>query len=157
MNVHKPNRVARTYTQHLAGDASRVFSLLCPVREAEWIDGWEPLLVLSESGVAEPDCVFVTQDIPCDAVWYVTRHEPDRRLVEMLKIVPELTVCKLTIEVVPAAAGCAATITYCHTSLGPPGDALIDSFSQENYERFMRDWEGRMNHFLTHGEALRKA
>lgn len=157
MNVHKPNRVTRTYTQHLLGDASRVFSLLCPVREAEWIDGWEPILVLSESGVAEPECVFLTQELPRDAIWYIMQHEPDRCFVEMLKITPELTACKLTVRVVPAGTGCEATVTYSHTSLGPSGDALIASFTAEKYEQFMRDWENRMNHFLTHGQALRKA
>ena len=39
---------------------SKVFPLLCPVREADWIDGWNPVLVLTQSGFAEQDCVFIT-------------------------------------------------------------------------------------------------
>ena len=78
MNVRQPNRVTHTYTQRLCRPAASVFPLLCPVREADWIDGWHPLAVYSTSGVAEPDCVFVTDAEPHDAVWYITRHEPER-------------------------------------------------------------------------------
>jgi hypothetical protein len=75
--------VARTYTQSLNGEPARVFPLLCPVREADRIDGWDPILVLSDSSVAERDCVFVTAAQPQDAIWYITRHEPNG-FVEML-------------------------------------------------------------------------
>ena len=157
MNVRPPNRVTRTYTQHLVAGPERVFPLLCPVREAEWIDGWEPALVLSYSGVAEPDCVFLTPASPFEAIWYVTRHEPDRWLLEMIKITPDVTACKLTIQIRPADPGSEATVTYTHTSLGPQGDAFVASFTEEYYHQFMLEWESRINHFLSHGEALRPA
>ena len=37
---------------------------------------------------------------------------------------------------------------YSHTSLGPAGDALVASFTEEFYGGFMRDWEARLNHYL---------
>ena len=67
MRIEKPNRVTRTYTQQLVAEPSKVFPLLCPVREADWVDGWDPLVVLTQSGVAEPECVFVTEARPSDA------------------------------------------------------------------------------------------
>jgi hypothetical protein len=154
MNVTKPNRVIRTYTQQLVAGPAEVFPLLCPVREADWIEGWDPSVVFSESGVAEPDCVFLTEASPSDAVWYITRHEPDNGFVEMVKITPTVTACKLTIQLRPTESGSEATITYAHTSLGPDGDALVESFTEEHYEQFMQDWEARINHYLTHGSVL---
>ncbi len=74
MKVTSPNYAERTYTQHLVAPPSRVFPLLCPVREADWLEGWDPPLVLSNSGVAERDCVFLTDASPGHAIWYVTRH-----------------------------------------------------------------------------------
>ena len=68
MRVEKPNRVSRSYTQHLGAPPTEVFPLLCPVREAEWVKDWRPRLVLSDSGFAEPDCVFITPGIPEDAL-----------------------------------------------------------------------------------------
>jgi hypothetical protein len=154
MKSLKPNRVIRTYTQRIHAEPSRVFPLLCPVRESEWIEGWDPVVVLSDSGVAEPDCVFVTSASDRVAIWYVTRHEPQDGFVEMLKITPGVTACRLTIQVQPAPGGSDVTIAYSHTSLGPEGDAFVAAFDERHYGTFMRDWELRMNHFLAHGTAM---
>ena len=125
MNVRAPNRVTHTYKQRLNGSVSKVFPLLYPVREAEWIHGWSPVLVLSQSGYAEQDCVFITDAKVHDSIWYVTRHDPARGYVEMIKVTPGVTACKLTIRVRPAKPGCEAEITYSHTSLGPEGDVFV--------------------------------
>lgn len=154
MNLVKPNRAAHTYTQRLVGEPAAVFPLLCPVREADWIEGWDPSLVVSGSGVAEPDCVFVTSGTPADAIWYITRHQPEAGRIEMIKITPEVTACRLTIQLRPVPGGSEATITYCHTSLGPEGDAFVASFTEACYRQFMQDWEDRLNHYLRHGSAL---
>ena len=151
MKIAPPNRAVRSYTQHLVGTPDQVFPLLCPVRETDWIEGWDPVLVISSSGVAEPDCVFVTAASPVDAVWYVTRHEAQTGFVEMIKITPTVTACRLTIQVRAAAGGSEADITYAHTSLGPKGDTFVASFTEAYYLQFMKDWETRINHYLQHG------
>lgn len=155
MQIRSPNRVTHTYTQNLVAPPAAVFPLLCPVREADWIEGWEPAAVFSVSGFAEPDCVFLTAADTGHAIWYVTRLEPANGLVEMLKITPAVTACKLTIWLRPSATGSEATVSYSHTSLGPAGDAFLASFTEAHYEQFMREWEARLNHYLTHGTALR--
>jgi hypothetical protein len=149
MRVLTPNRVSHTYTQRLAGEPSAVFPLLCPVREADWVPGWDPMFVLTQSGAAEPDCVFVTPATGSPAIWYVTRHEPANGFVEMLKITPGVTACRLNIQLSPADGGCDAVITYTHTSLGPEGDNFVESFTEEYYRGFMTEWEDRMNAFLS--------
>lgn len=154
MRVTKPNRVVRTFTQQLVAGPSEVFPLLCPVREADWLEGWDPSVVFSQSGVAEPDCVFLTGESRNKAIWYITRHEPDNGFVEMIKITPAVTACKLTIQLRPAEGGSEAEITYAHTSLGRDGDTLIASFTAEHYAQFMQDWEARINHYLSHGSLL---
>jgi len=154
MKIIKPNRTTRTYTQHLAGAPDVVFPLLCPVREADWIKGWDPPLVFSNSGFAEPDCVFITTATPVDAIWYVTRHEPDAGFIEMLKITPDVTACRLTIRLRAVPGGSEAAVTYTHTSLGPEGDKFLTSFTEAYYREFMQDWEARVNHYLLHGSAL---
>ncbi len=154
MRIVSPTRASHTYVQRLLAPPSRVFPLLCPVREADWIAGWDPLLVVSDSGLAERDCVFLTAAEPHDAIWYVTRHEPAQGSVEMLKITPGVTACRVSIDLAPAAHGTDATVTYTHTSLGAAGDAFVAAFTASYYDEFMRDWESRLNHFLTTGECL---
>jgi hypothetical protein len=155
MTIVPPKRATRTYTQRLIAGPDAVFPLLCPVREADWIDGWDPLLVATQSGVAERDCVFITAAEPLDAIWYITRHEPAAGFVEMLKITPTVTACRLTIQLRPVAEGSEADITYAHTSLGPKGDEFIASFTEASYRAFMQEWESQVNHYLRHGSARR--
>ena len=155
MRITKPNRVTLTFTQQLVAAPSEVFPLLCPVREVDWIDGWDPPVVFSQSGVAEPDCVFLTEAGPSNAIWYITRHEPGSGFLEMIKITPAVTACKTTIQLRPVEGGSEAIITYAHTSLGPEGDIFIASFTEEHYKQFMRVWEARINHYLSHGSILR--
>jgi len=156
MHIAAPTRAQHTYTQRYDAPPDRVFPLLCPVREADWLEGWDPSLVLTHSGVAERDAVFVTPSEPVDAVWYITEHDPGAGFVEMIKIAPEVTATRLTIRVRAAGEGGSdVAITYAHTSLGPAGDAVVEAFTAEAYEAFMRDWEERMAHYLAHGSMLR--
>ena len=154
MRIEKPVRVARTYRQRLLAEPSKVFPLLCPVREADWIEGWNPLLVITDSGFAEPDCVFITEAAPDNAIWYISKCELASGVIEMLKITPHVTACQLSIQLRPVSNETEATVTYMHTSLGPKGDAFVSSFTEEFYENFMRDWESRLNHYLVHGSRI---
>ncbi len=154
MHITKPNRAAHTYRQRLCASPAKVFPLLCPVRETEWADGWLPELVISSSGVAERDCVFTTPDKLGTALWYVTRHEPEKSFIEMLKILPGVTACRLSIQLSEDGAGCFADITYSHTSLGPAGDEFVAGFTAAYYQKFMQAWERALNHFLTTGRLL---
>lgn len=154
MNITKPNRATHTYRQRLRAGPAKVFPLLCPVREAEWADGWLPDFVISSSGVAERDCVFITPDKNAKAIWYITRHEPERWFVEMLKIVPGVTACRLQIQLSASSDECVADITYSQTSIGPAGDEFVAGFTTDHYKRFMQVWEKELNHFLKTGSRL---
>jgi len=156
MRIEAPVRAVRTYTQRLVAPPETVFPLLCPVREREWARGWDPVAVWSHSGVVEPDCVFVTPGEP-PAVWVVTEVDPERLFVEMVKVTPGVTACRLTIQLEPAPGGSAAHVCYRHTSLGPRGDEFVASFTDAAYESFMKEWERELNHFLSTGRKLPEA
>jgi hypothetical protein len=157
MKIAPPKRVRHTYTQRLAGPPEKVFPLLCPVREADWLDGWDPVSVASHSGVAERDCVFVTAANGDQTFWYIAQHRPDTGFVDMIRFTPGLTACRLEIQVRPAPDGATAEITYTHTSLGPKGDAFVELFTREAYLEFMQNWESRCNYYLRNSTALRDA
>ena len=70
------------------------------------------------------------------------------------KITPLVTACRLTIQLRAVPQGCEAQVTYAHTSLGPEGDKFVASFTEDCYEKFMQDWESRINHYLDTGMAL---
>ena len=72
------NRSVRSYTQRIEAPPDVVFPLICPVREAEWLDGWGDgfELIYSASGLAEKNCVFRTygQDQP-EMIWTMSEHD----------------------------------------------------------------------------------
>ena len=150
MRIEPPVRVTRSYVQKLAAPPERVFPLLCPVREAEWAAGWEPELVVSASGVAEPDCVFTTRDeAGRESVWVVIRHQPERGRLELLKVTPGLTVAKIEIALAgDSAGGTEATVAYTHTALSAAGRDFVAGFTPEAWGAFMREWEAELNRFL---------
>jgi len=37
----KAKRITRQYSQNINATADKVHELICPVREAEWLDGWD--------------------------------------------------------------------------------------------------------------------
>lgn len=154
MRVTKPNRATHTYRQRLCAPPARVFPLLCPVRETELAEDWLPDVVISSSGVAERDCVFITSEKHSKAIWYVTRHEPENWFVEMLKVVPGVTACRLEIQLTPNGDECFADVTYSHTSIGREGDEFVARFTADSYQRFMQAWEKELNHFLKTGSRL---
>ena len=154
MHITQPNRATHTYRQRLQAAPAKVFPLLCPVRETEWANGWAPEVVISSSGIAERDCIFITPDKPGTAIWYITRHEPERWFVEMLKILPGVTACRLEIQLSENGDECFADITYSHTSVSAAGDQFVAKFTADYYHRFMQAWERELNHFLRTGCRL---
>ena len=89
---------------------------------------------------AERDCVFITPGKPGKAISYVTRHEPARWFVEMLKILPGVTACRLEIQLSEDGAGCFADVTYSHTSMGSASDEFVATFTPDYYQRSMQTW-----------------
>lgn len=150
MNVQEPLRVDRSHTQRLCAPAEEVFPLLCPVREADWIEGWEPEVVLTTSGVAEDGCVFVTHDDGRRAVWTVTEHDPPHAIGFVKVESPVVTRIRIDLEGMDEGTT-AATVTYTFTALSAEGAPIVHSWTKDRYRGFMEDWEGRLNHYLRTG------
>jgi hypothetical protein len=152
MNIVQPVRVRRTWTQHIRATPDRVFPLLCPVREVDWVQGWRPSQVITESGIAERECVFTTADREPEAIWAYTEWDPDQWRIELVKVTPGVTVGRISVRLTPEPTGTAAEITYMHTALSDEGRRFVETFTEEFYAAFMQEWEDAMNHYLETGE-----
>lgn len=155
MRVEKPNRVSHSYTQQLGASRQAVFELLCPVREAEWVNDWRPKLVLTDSGVAEPGCIFITPGIPEDALWLMTEYDRDAFKLEIIKMIPGVVVGRISVSLTADVDdACSADITYAYTSISDHGDRALEEFTDAHFESFMVTWEKELNHFLRTGSML---
>ena len=137
-----PKHVTRSYSHDVAAPAERVFPLLCPTRELDWVPGWSCTLVHSQSGYAELGCVF-TRDTPIgESTWVVCRFEP-ARLVRFVIVVPNMMVQQLEV-VVEQLEGqrCRLTWTRMFTSMSEHGNLAVDHASGADFDE-VQAWLGR--------------
>jgi hypothetical protein len=154
-----PNAVSRTYTQHIHAPASVVFPLLCPVREAEWLDGWNYELLHSQSGYAEEGCVFRTTP-PGDpeTIWVVTRHDRDAGVVEFTRVTAGLVATRLAVRIEDRGASSDVVVTYRFTPTSEAGARFVaERHSEEAFRGQMDWWERSMNHYVATGSILRRS
>jgi hypothetical protein len=133
-----------------------VFPLLCPVREAEWLDGWRYTMLFSESGLVERGAVFSTPgDGEADTAWIVTVHDKVQRVVEFTRFTPGSRVCVLRIVVLLGGPSRShVDVDYTYTAIAAAGRAFIDAFTEEAFRAAVTFWEQSMNHWLATGERL---
>jgi hypothetical protein len=146
----RAKRMVRTYRQTIDAKPDVVFPLLCPVREAEWLDGWEYAMIYSVSGLVEEGSVFSTTNPgEEDTVWVVTRHDPAARLVEFTRFTPRSRTCLLRIAVEPYGEERShVDVSYAYTSIAPSGNQFLESWSERSFLDSVVFWERSMNHFL---------
>jgi hypothetical protein len=150
-------RVVREFESRVAASPEKVFPLLCPTREYDWIDGWACDLIYSESGVAEDNCVFVT-DFPergGEAVWTVTRYDPERRVIQFAIHYPGKIVEKLDVRCEPS--GGSGTVVHwkrTYTSLGEKGARLVEILAGPWIEGVTAFMSEALNHYCRTGTKL---
>jgi hypothetical protein len=155
----KARHVTKEYRQTIYASPDKVFPLLCPVREAEWLDGWRYTMIYSESGLVEEGAVFSTpRGGEPDTVWVVTKHDPSNLRVEFTRFTHQSRVCVLKIGVRPRDESSSyVDIAYTYTGISPEGNHFIDEFTDDVFRAHMKHWEDSLNHFLRTGEQLKRA
>lgn len=160
MNAHEfeSRRVVRSHRQTIEATPDVVFPLLCPVREAEWLDGWAYTMIYSKSGLAEEGAVFTTSNPgEADTVWVVTRHDRATGLVEFTRFTPGSRTCVLKIAVSAADnARSHVDVCYAYTSIATAGNAFLNQWTEKAFQDAVVFWENSMNHFLKTGARLRR-
>jgi hypothetical protein len=134
-----------------------VFPLLCPVREKDWIEGWNYEMIYSRSGLVEKNCVFSTpfaQGI--ETIWQVTEYEPDLNWIEFTRVTQGLFTVRISIQLNESSSGCTGEITYRYTALSKLGKTMIESMVAQHFHDDMRYWERGLNHYLETGKMLSK-
>jgi hypothetical protein len=159
MNSFKGSRVVHEYVQTNPAPPEKLFPLLCPVREAEWLPGWQYRLVYSESGFAELGCVFTSLGLKDgqkeEKTWIVTEYDRGAGRIAFAWIAPELVIAQLQIHVVPSGDGSSQTrIRYCYTGLSKEGNRELESYDWPWFEARMKNWETTINHYLRTGERV---
>lgn len=150
MAEFRGNRVAHQYTQSNQAPPERVFPLLCPVREADWVPEWKYRLIYSQSGIAELGCVFTTpNDDGSESTWLCTEYEPAHFRIAYAWITPDRVACQLRIQLEPGPSSTTrARIAYTYTGLSAAGNKEVERFTSDWFRAKMEGWEKAINHYL---------
>jgi hypothetical protein len=144
----------------IEGPPDRVFPLLCPVREAQWLDGWVGRPIHAETGVAELGGVFATEhaDQAEPTIWLITRHDRETHEIAFAYFVPGQQVVQLEIRAAArGVAGSTLHIEYMRTGISEAGnERLAGDASSGRFDDRMRHWKAAMNHYLATGELLKE-
>lgn len=150
-------RVVRSYTQIIHAAPETAFPLLCPVREVEWLEGWNSRVIHAPSGLAETNGVYASlHPGESDTIWMITQKDERRHTIEFVYFVPGARVTRLNIAVHPAEGkNSRVEITYVYTGISESGNREIaEHCAEDRFILQMRHWEASMNHFLETGKLL---
>jgi hypothetical protein len=152
----KADRKSVSYTMRLQASPEKVFPLLCPVREYEWIEPWECEIVYTQSGYAELGCIFKTH-FPVDVytdTWVVSRYELNER-IEFVRT-NAIRAMRFCVSLTGNADGTTtARWEQIYTGMNPEGNEHISGITNEKYVEDRKLTELRLNHYLVHAEMLR--
>jgi hypothetical protein len=152
----KAKRVTRNCVQTIKAAPSEVHALICPVKEAEWLDGWDYDLIFSQSGFAEAGCVFISRsEGEKETIWLITKRDDRNYETEFARITPESRVACLKVRIEDGGKHISRMhIAYTFTALTEEGNQFIDNFTEENFVKDMQFWEATLNHYLETGRPL---
>lgn len=145
------------YTQSINGKPEDIFPLLCPVREKDWLDGWEYEMIHSSSGLVEDNCVFKTPGPGSEGTyWMVSHYDPSQFRIEFVRFSPGEVIVKITIVVEPKQDNTSEVdISYIYSPLSVEQKKYVEEQLPVDFINSMQWWEQAMNHYLKTGEMLR--
>lgn len=155
MKKFQAKRAIKSHKQHLNAPPSKIFPLLCPVREYEWIEGWNCEMIYTDSGLVEENCIFTTSFLNDEnEIWVVIRYEKDRE-IQFIRV-SSGKVIRLSVKLTDNGDGSTTALwTQVITGLNERGNHFIEHFTDEAYARHMGAGEAMLNHFLATGEMLK--
>jgi hypothetical protein len=156
MTEFQARRITHKYTQTNVAPPEKVFPLLCPVREADWVPGWQYRLIYSKSGVAELGCVFITpNEDGSETTWIVTEYDPAAFLIAFFWVNPDVMAAQIRIRLERKAGGqTLGHIQYTYTGLSATGNREVDRYDEAWFRHKMQSWQAAINHYLRTGKCI---
>ncbi len=150
-------RITLSYCQTIEATPEKVFPLICPVREAEWLEDWDYKMIYSKTGIAEEGAVFTTSyDGEEDTIWIITGHNSIKNEVEFVRVTPGSRVSTIRIKIREKdKKNSYVDITYVYTSFTKEGNKFIEEYTEDEFLAMVKHWENSVNYFLKTGEKLK--
>jgi len=168
MDTSKSERLVKNFLQHepkykrkiqefsgtFETTPEKIFPLLCPAREADWIPGWDSELIYTKSGYAEDKCVFRTNKSNSAGVglWTFTGFKLNE-YVEFVRFQRDMLLhCKICLTQNKDGTTTATWKTI-STSLSEKGNQEIERMSVDKKHNPIIQL---MDHYLKNGKMISK-
>lgn len=147
-------RIVRTYSTPLSASPEKVFPLLCPVKEYDWIPTWQCKVIHTKSGYAELGCVFSTDfgDASGREIWVVCTYEKSRH-IGFVKTGAHITT-RYTVSLKSSQSGSTIQWEQEITSLDDNGDMIVDKVTEKVYDEKMKHVNTLLEYYLLHGQPM---
>lgn len=151
----KSKRLFLSCEQLLKSKPEKIFPLLCPVREYDWIDTWKCEMVYSNSGFAELDCVFITDlDGNEKEYWVIDKFEKNST-IQFLKF-NSYIITRYRISLKSNEDGTTtANWEQLITSVNEKGNNYIECYVNDEYSKKISALEDKLNYYLLNGKCLK--
>ncbi|MFW9990257.1 MAG: hypothetical protein ACFFC3_16575 [Candidatus Odinarchaeota archaeon] len=151
----KYKRKIHTFSGTFDTTPEKIFPLLCPAREADWIPGWDCKLIYTESGYAEDKCIFQTgkSNHVGEGLWTFTGYQLNEYVEFVLFQQDVLTHSKINITQNKDGTS-TTTWTRILTALSEEGNKKIDSLpvGDDNSNPIIE----MIDHYLKKGKHISK-
>lgn len=155
MKEFRGKRITHEYIQTNSAPPERVFPLLCPVRETDWVPGWQYRLIYSKSGVAELGCVFITpNEDATETTWILTEYDPQALRIAFAWVNPGLVAAQIRMFLESSGENTKAHIHYTYTGLSSAGNLEVERYDENWFRHKMQSWEAAINHYLCTGTRI---
>lgn len=98
-------RVFLTHTEEINAHAARIFPLLCPVAEYDWISNWDCRIGFTASGINEDGCIFMEQIMgpvligyPTVSTWVTTVYDKENGHIQFVIFVHDQAVVRYDVR-----------------------------------------------------------
>lgn len=154
--MFKAKRVSRKFIQKINSTPDKIFPLICPVKQRDWLDGWNCEMVNSQSGLSEEGCVFKTKhESEVETIWIITKYDVENYIIEYVRITWGVLAVKINISLEHRYSNITDVNTeYIFTALSEEGNEFIEGKSSKQFFNMMKWWEKSMNYYLESGKKL---
>lgn len=120
-----------THRQTFDTTPDKLFPLLCPTTEYDWMEGWHCELVYSQLLYHEYNAIFKTSYFNMDEVWVVSHFQPNR-IIEFVRVSKHLSV-KVDARICDNLDGtCTGDWIINATALTPQGNEALRQMKPED-------------------------
>lgn len=164
-NMPMNRRVHCTHALEIEAPAGKIFPLLCPVAEYDWIDGWGCRLMYTKSGANEEGCIF-TEEImgpvlagsAATSTWVTERYDTENHRIRFVIFTKDLAVVRYDIALTEKDGGLTRVDMHFEiTAMDERIGGLADEDIRERLMTVVSFLSEALRHYCETGEMLKPA